>query len=560
MRPERQMKRRPSRRNRDVLRLSVPEPGHPDLSLLSRSQQQIAELEGSVTLLRQRVMDLNASQSELIQARVLLGDLFQNAPVGYVVHDHAGAISEINHTARAMLGLELGQGAASIAQFLPTDQVALWLEHMRRADTSLRADTDVTLRSQRGRPILVQLVTLALPVSKSAKIFRTILIDTSQRRAAEAALAQTQRDYHRLIDTVEGIVWEADARCLRVSFVSGYAERLLGYPMSEWRRPDFWHNRIYVEDRERVANAIAGAVRDRQALRIDYRVVAADRRIVWLHDNITTLEREGRLRLLGVAVDVTEHHRTQDDLRRTQELLEQRVAERTAELRANVQELEAFSYSISHDLRAPLRAIMGFAEIAFQASNDQLSSEVKDCLRRIMDAGVRADRLVQDVLAYSRVSRANFQLARLNLDTFVPNLIAQYPDFQPPKAHVRLEGPLLPVLAHEALLGQCITNLLGNAVKFVAAGAAAEITVRTEPASEAQAVRLWFEDNGLGIEPQDLVRIFNIFERVHPGREYPGTGIGLAIVRKAVERMGGAVGVESEPGKGSKFWVQLKAA
>jgi signal transduction histidine kinase len=121
-----------------------------------------------------------------------------------------------------------------------------------------------------------------------------------------------------------------------------------------------------------------------------------------------------------------------------------------------------------------------------------------------------------------------------------------------------MQSPLLNVIAHEAALGQCITNLLGNAVKFVLPGTLPQIKIRTEPV-EGQ-VRIWFEDNGIGIEPSNQDRIFGIFERVHSAQEYDGTGIGLAIVRKAVERMGGSVGVESEPGNGSRFWIQLKAA
>jgi PAS domain S-box-containing protein len=533
------------------------------LSLLAGYQQQIAELEGTVTHLRQRVMDLNASVSELADSRGRLSDLFHNAPVGYVVHEHTGTIHDINRTGRALLGLEKGgAGNISLVQFLPKDQMPLWLDHVRRAQTSLRATSDLVLRERGGSFTPIQAVTLTFPgtTGTALKVFRTILIDISQRRAAETALAQTQQDYHRLIDTVEGIVWEADARTLEVNFVSGYAQRLLGYTIADWSRPAFWQNRIYVDDRERVENELVRAVANRQRLRIDYRVLNADRRVVWLRDNITTLEHGDRLRLLGVAVDVTEQHQAHEQLERNQELLEERVSERTAELRASIQDLESFSYSISHDLRAPLRAMLGFAEIALADGGDQLPEKVKDCLQRIIRGGVRADRLVQDVLAYSRVSREQFQLATVDLDTFVPGLLSQYPDSKLPAASVRVQRPLLPVRAHEALLAQGLTNLLGNAIKFVKPGTVPHIRMWTEPMNEHQCVRLWVEDNGIGIAPENLKRIFNIFERIHSDSKYPGTGIGLAIVRRAVERMGGSVGAESESGKGSRFWIQLHAA
>lgn len=532
---------------------------HSDPFLLAAYHQQIAESEGTITRLRQRVMELNATVSELIGSRAHLSDLFQNAPVGYVIHDQAGTMTEINRTARGMLGLDRA-GPVSLVQFLKKDQVPLWLEHLRRADKRLQASTELVLRGKGGKAIPVELITLAFPVPRPPKLFRTVLNNISKRRAAEDALAQSQQDYHRLIDTIEGIVWEADARTFEVTFVSRYAERLLGYDLAERRRPGFWQNSIYVEDRERVANAVVRAVASRQPLRIDYRVVASDRRILWLHDNIASLERQGRLRLLGVAVDATEQHQNQESLRRNHELLEQHVAERTAELRATVQDLESFSYSVSHDLRAPLRAMLGYAEMALEEGNGQLPEVVTDCFQRIMNAAARADRLVQDVLAYSRVSRANFQLVRVDLESFIPQLIAPYAHFQPPKTTVRLQKRLLPVMAHEGLLGQCVSNLLDNAVKFISPGTVPHITIRTERAPDKSMVRLWVQDNGIGIEPQDLGRIFNIFERIHSTEQYSGTGIGLAIVRKAVERMGGAAGVVSEFGKGSRFWLELKAA
>jgi signal transduction histidine kinase len=163
-----------------------------------------------------------------------------------------------------------------------------------------------------------------------------------------------------------------------------------------------------------------------------------------------------------------------------------------------------------------------------------------------------------DVLAYSRVSRERMELRPIDVKKLIQSLIRENPIFQPPKAEVIFEGPALKVLGHEAALTQVATNLLQNAVKFVASGTVPRITIRTE-SFEGQ-VRVGFQDNGIGIAPPDLQRIFSLFERVHPTQHYEGTGLGLAIVRKAVERMGGRVGVESALGQGSRFWIQLPLA
>jgi len=149
-------------------------------------------------------------------------------------------------------------------------------------------------------------------------------------------------------------------------------------------------------------------------------------------------------------------------------------------------------------------------------------------------------------------------LVPVDLDRLVHHLIATYPDWQPPTVEIRIQGPLPAVLAHEGFLTQCVSNLVGNAVKFVAPGIVPRVRIWAEV--ENADVMIWFEDNGIGIAPKDRDRVFRMFERLNSNEQYEGTGIGLTIVRKAAERMGGRVGFDSEPGKGSRFWLELKHA
>jgi signal transduction histidine kinase len=143
----------------------------------------------------------------------------------------------------------------------------------------------------------------------------------------------------------------------------------------------------------------------------------------------------------------------------------------------------------------------------------------------------------------------------MDLERLIADVMQAYPALQPPQAHIEIRRPLLPVLAHEPSMVQCISNLLGNAVKFVPAGRQPRVVIWTEP--KPGRVRVWFEDNGIGIAAESQQRIFRMFETAHQSG-YEGTGIGLAIVRKAVERMSGSLGVESTPGVGSRFWIELK--
>jgi PAS domain S-box-containing protein len=277
---------------------------------------------------------------------------------------------------------------------------------------------------------------------------------------------------------------------------------------------------------------------------------------------------------LGVFVDLTERKRAEEALRQAKEELERanqelekRVQERTARLRETISELESYSYSISHDMRAPLRAMQAYAQVLVDELGPQLDDSNRRYLDRITAAANRLDRLITDVLSYSRISRADMDLRPIDLDGLVEEIAYQYPALQ--RAEIRVDGPLGTVLAAEALLTQAIANILTNAVKFMEKGVTPKIRISSEErgrgtggSAEDQKpiVRILFQDNGIGIAHEDQDRIFGIFARVHSEKEYEGTGIGLSVVKRAIERMGGAVGVESELGRGSTFWIELQQA
>ena len=238
------------------------------------------------------------------------------------------------------------------------------------------------------------------------------------------------------------------------------------------------------------------------------------------------------------------------------EVAERRLAE--VQLRSAVEELEVFSYSLAHDLRAPLRSLRGFTEIILGEHADQMDEAARGYLQRISNASHRMDELVRDILSYSRLAREDLQLQAVDVERLIQEIIATYPALLPSAADIKVAHALPAVLASEAALTQIVSNLLGNAVKFVAPGVRPRVEIRAEESNGL--VRLWFEDNGIGIAKTAQERLFKLFTRLNGPEEYEGTGIGLAIVRKAAARMGGTVGIESEVGQGSRFWVELKKA
>jgi signal transduction histidine kinase len=251
--------------------------------------------------------------------------------------------------------------------------------------------------------------------------------------------------------------------------------------------------------------------------------------------------------------------RLREQLQRYTNELEQRVAERTMALQEAIDGLEIFTYSASHDLRAPLRAMQGLSQALLEDYGDRLDPTGQKYAQEIAASAEQANQLVSDLLDYGRLSRAQITLQPLSLNELITNLLEQMDnELQARQVQVTVDHPLPEVVGHRLTLIQAIANLLSNAVKFVPKTRQPQVHLWAE--SHSGWVRLWIEDNGIGIPPEYQERIFQAFERLHTRQAYPGTGVGLAIVRKGVERMGGQVGVESNVGQGSRFWLELQAA
>jgi signal transduction histidine kinase len=238
-----------------------------------------------------------------------------------------------------------------------------------------------------------------------------------------------------------------------------------------------------------------------------------------------------------------------------------RTVERTEELEQANRSLEAFAFTVSHDLRAPLRNLQGYVGALSDDCSEKLNDTCRQYLRAIEEIAVNMDGMIADILEFSRLARVDLPAERVLLRAAVDEGVAHLRNILEEKnAQLEVEiDPQIAVLGHPQTLVQVLTNLLSNAVKFVGEGIQPVVRVRTEQRNSAR-LRLWVEDNGIGIDPAHQQRIFEVFQRLHGEEKYPGTGIGLALVKKGVERMGGQVGVESGVGSGSRFWIEMKAA
>ncbi|MBN2093369.1 PAS domain S-box protein [candidate division KSB1 bacterium] len=260
--------------------------------------------------------------------------------------------------------------------------------------------------------------------------------------------------------------------------------------------------------------------------------------------------------LLGSAI---ERRKIEEELHKYRGHLEELVQIRTNELSEVNTELKAFAYSVSHDLRAPLRAMYGFSQVLIEDYGFLLDERGQDYAKRIESAAKRMENLIQDLLNYSSLSRTEIHFQPIDMNWVFENILLQLnEEIQQCQAQIEIIKPLPEVIGHQLILEQIFSNLLSNALKFVPADRIPQVKIWAEQSLKTAV--FWISDNGIGIEKNYHDRIFKVFERLYPAETYPGTGIGLAIVRRGVDRLGGTLGLESTPGVGTKFWIRLSRA
>jgi len=390
--------------------------------------------------------------------------------------------------------------------------------------------------------------------------FPGVVIDITERKRAEEFLRESEDRFRTLAEAIPQLSWtaQADGQC---DYLSQQWIDYTGVPMHQ-QLGFGWLERLHPDDRGHSLAAWQRAVQGCGDYDVEFRIRGKDSTCRWFKTRgIPVRDAEGKIvKWFGTCTDIEDINQARQVLARNREELETLVKERTAQLEETTDQLNNFCYSIAHDLRAPLRAQNAFATILLEDYGPALGEEGRGFAKRIINAAEKLDRLVQDLLSHVSLSRGDLPLDPVDLSSVVTQVRTDFTE-QIHRAHatVTLHSIEGIVSAHEPSLNLVIANLLSNALKYCKPGVSPCITLRTER-RDGHLVRLWIEDNGIGIKPEYHERIFGVFQRLHTADTYPGTGIGLALVRKGLERMGGRVGVESELGKGSRFWIDLPRA
>jgi signal transduction histidine kinase len=251
--------------------------------------------------------------------------------------------------------------------------------------------------------------------------------------------------------------------------------------------------------------------------------------------------------------------RSEQALRDLNADLEQRVVARTAALEKSNKRLQSFCYTLAHDLRAPLRSMDGFAGLLLDKYGTHIDSSGRDYARRISAAARRMDRLINDLLTYTEITQKEVHLTEVDIDRCVRSVLESLDwAIAESGAEISIDYPLGTVSGKSDMVELVVSNLLTNSLKFTRRGVKPVIRLWSQRRNSH--IRLWVEDNGIGIDPDHQHHLFGVFHTMQSGPDQAGTGIGLALVRAAVENMHGNVGVESQLGRGSRFWIELTAA
>ncbi|HOM18600.1 MAG TPA: ATP-binding protein [Thermoguttaceae bacterium] len=377
---------------------------------------------------------------------------------------------------------------------------------------------------------------------------------------SEADLRESQRALSALMKNLPGMAY----RCQNdpqwtMEYVSDGCLALTGY-----RPEDLIGNRrlsyadvIVPEYRQQVYDNVQRAIAAGEPFQLIYRIRTAQGEEKWVWEQgAAVLDPQGKvIALEGFITDITERRQAEEILRKSQEELERRIAERTAELQRSNRDLMQFAYSVSHDLQEPLRMMGAYLQALGGRLRNRLEPSERSLLDLSLDACQRLQRMINDLLSHCRVGTrgANFERvdAKRVVEEAIQNLQAA---IEETKAEItRDELPL--VIADATLLLELFQNLIGNAVKFHAEGRPPKVHISCQENADEWVFAV--RDNGIGIAPEDQERIFVIFERLHDEHRYPGTGIGLAICKRIVERHGGRIWCKSTPGEGTTFYFTV---
>ena len=435
------------------------------------------------------------------------------------------------------------------------------VQDLFRNETGHAAKIEVSLRvGHQVVPVFLTASPFSIDGSHGGKFLCIVVTDLTPQKTVEATAAvdrEWKNRYEAVVRASGHLLYDWNPQTDHVLF-GGDIERCIGFSLSEMTGGHKqWQELIHEDDLPRYQSESRRAVDMKVPLSIEYRVIHRDGEVRYLQDNgYPLMDSAGKVTsVVGFRVDVTERKRDEERIRQMNVELERRVLERTAELQFANKEMEAFCYSISHDLRAPLRSIRGYSEIVLQEYGAKLDVRGEEFLKRACHSAAHMNQLLDDLLRLSVISRGDLQREHTDLSDLVRKIVATLKSVEPHRKVKLKIARNLKSRGDIRLLQIALGNLLSNAWKFTSRKADATIEFGSH---EKDGEHVFFvRDNGEGFDMEWKHRLFGVFERLHSSNDFPGTGIGLAIVQRVIQRHGGRIWAEGKREQGATFYFTL---
>ena len=527
-------------------------PNKPGAMSPEEVQQTLHELQVHQIELEMQNEEMGRAQVELNAARARYFDLYDLAPVGYCTISAQGMILEANLTAAILLNVARGKMMNQpLTRFiLKEDQDVYYLHRKQLLDTGEPQTCELRMVKKDGPVFWVHLAAAATNDKSGATVCRVVMSDITERKKAEESLRESENRLRAQYNgnPIPTFTWQKQGNEFILTDLNDSAKTITGRQGNSFLGRQA--SKMY-KSRQEILGNLQRCFDEKRIIRIESRskhfmpgkfVVIT---FVFVPPDLIMVHME----------DITERKQTEEYLKKYREHLEELVREHTIKLEASNKELEAFSYSASHDLRAPLRSIDGFSQALLEDCEDKLDIQGKDYLIRIRAATKRMANLIEDLLQLSRLTRTEMNIEKINLTQIARSVIDELQKSQPQR-HVEIKiANGLEDTADSRLMRITLDNLLGNAWKFTEKQT--ETVIEFGCTKEGGKKIYFIRDNGAGFDMAYVDKLFAPFQRLHTEEEFPGTGIGLALVRRIIHRHGGKVWTEGQTGKGATFYFSL---
>jgi len=521
---------------------------------LAASQQTVEETNRS---LQRETTERAQAEKSRAESEIRLADIVNSSEDAIISKALDGTVTSWNPGAERMFGYAAAEIVGqSLTRLFPPESLAEENEMLARIGRGERVGNyDAERVCQDGTRILVS-TTLSPIADADGKIFGLSRIsrDITERKRVEEKLRITEMRYRRLFEAAHDGVLLLDPATRKITDANPFIMQLIEYPREELVGRELFE--IGLLEDEAASQAMFQVLQREHCVRYQDLPLESKSGRRQQVEVVANLYDEGGHAVIQCNIrDITERFAAEENLRQLHSELEKRVVERTAQLEVANKELEAFSYSVSHDLRAPLRSIDGFSRILLEDYAGKLDEEAQDSLRRVRAASQHMGHLIDDMLKLSRVTRTEMQVGAVDLSMLARRIAAALEQEEPARRVEWVIADGLTVQADPALLRVALQNLLANAWKFTGKQPQARIEVGV---MEHEGERTHFvRDNGAGFDMAYAGKLFGAFQRLHDATEFPGTGIGLATVQRVLHRHGGRIWAEAAAGQGATFFFTL---